>query len=67
MGSRGCVSGNQETRLDATIRNAVHTSKFRTNRRRIEADLASFMNENELNAEEEIRVVQILVEVRRVK
>jgi len=31
--------------------------KFRLNRRRIESGLAAFMNENELNAEGEIRLV----------
>jgi hypothetical protein len=41
--------------------------KFRMNRRRIEAGLAAFMNEYELNAEEEISLVQILLKVLHVE
>ena len=41
--------------------------KSRMNRRRIETVLAALMNKNERKAEEEIRLVQILLKVRRVK
>ena len=57
-------------RCDWTVQSVMQfplLHKFRMNRRRIEAGLAAFMNENELNAEEEIRTVRILLKVRRVK
>jgi hypothetical protein len=57
-------------RCDWTLRSVTQFTllhKFRMNRRRNEAGLAAFMNENELNSEEEIRLAQILLEVRRVK
>ena len=57
-------------RYDWTLQSVMEFTllhKSRMNRRRIKAGLAAFMNENELNAEEEIRLVQILLEVRRVK
>ena len=69
LGGREYVEVTTE-RCDWTVQSIMHFTlihKLRMNRRRIEAGLAAFMNANELNSEEEIRMVQILLKVRRVK